>query len=212
MAKEVPTHYSLNTLCSVSETIRKKVLAEKKIKVDENDVRQIVDDLCNYIELINSLEKEATIINGYPLSEIEIIEELSSLVQPASIRMDVSTYLTSELLVETVPLMQETEFKKSTWEELQSRFRNIFKKDSVSNRLSISDLRKQFNLMDVIDKVACPVIDPITNEVTYRTRYIGEAFVPYLVNIDLSAFYTRSYWTAPLSEIFDDFWAKRRFN
>lgn len=194
-------------------TLETKIENERKISANKQDVSYVVAKICMYLNAFNSLKAESTTIDGYDLKDIEVLNELSDFVFPDSIRFDISTYLTTELAVRSAK-NEEFKFDKLEWEETMAKFRNFFKKDSTSDRTSLADLRKQYNLSDIMNRVACP-FDVKNGKVTakdFKVRYVNEAFMPIFISTDLSLWFNSYYFNAFASDVIKDMMAKKKFN
>lgn len=187
-----------------------KVKSDKKINLGNNtdkEVASIVEELLEYVDLFNSLDSEATALDGYSLTDLTIINEFAQFIQPASIRFNISTYLTQELKAN---VDSNFKFNKLAFEECQSKFRNLFKKDAVTDRTSVSDLRKHVNLTDIIDKVAYPCIQK-QDSYMFVSRYLNEAYIPYFISLDLSLLFKEGYYNSNSRMMIKDYLSNYRF-
>lgn len=211
MTNESTMHLSLQGLGLV-DVIVKKIDNEKRISKAER-ADEVVAKLCDYIDAFNSLPAESMTIDGYRLDEIEVIKEFAEFIFPDSVRMDISTYTTKDLTVRGVR-KQGFHFDKQEFENLQSKFRNYFKKDSVSERVTVASMRKQYNLTDIIPRVACPygIKGKEVAAKNFKVRYLGEAFMPVFIDVNLDNFYHDFYFNALAIECVDDFMAKYKYN
>jgi hypothetical protein len=195
----------------IQKDLLSKIRSEKKVRVLDPEVapNNVVDDLMHDIVAINSLDPDATNINGYDLKDLYIINELKDLINPGAVRLDASNYGTINLIVKP-ETKKDYAFSLLKFEEAQTKFRSYFKKDTSSDRTCVADLVKSVSLMDVIDKCAMPTV--IEDKVVYRIRYIQNIYLPLPLSMDLSSLCKSYYWNATVPELVDDYFAKLRFN
>lgn len=198
----------------VKEAIKARAMSQKKISKFNDGIEKII----NLIDYVNNCmrEEDVEIWSGHSVDEVLIPREFADFVYPASIRYNSADRRTADLIVR-----KPTEVKREgsedkvnvTLEEKPSyadylnacdAFRGNFKRDAVSDMVSIGSLRRHLNLSDVISKVA------IDKGEGYLVSYYAGCYVPIPIK-DISALFENRYLNDDAQSVLKDYIAEMRF-
>lgn len=181
-----------------SEIINKltaRANAQKKIRVSDDDVKEVLEGIFTYIQYFNSLDEYQTMVFNRPMSEINIVKELSHFINPASVRIDSSDKGWRDLLLRDKELAGKTKLNLHEFYDYQMRFRGFFKRNFSDDLVNLSELRKHVNLVDVLSKVS-------TNN---KVWYNGNAYIPIKVSDDVFRMDRNIHFTVDADDVISDF-------
>jgi hypothetical protein len=173
-----------------------KVIANARIRVQDKDVPSNVNMIFNYIRYFNSLPEDTTMINGHSLSEWKILNEFKDFILPNSVRYESGnrTY---------IDLMVRDDFKLELpnlnhYNDLLSKFRNFFKKDTNENYVDLASLRINRSFEEVRHLISAKG----------AVRYMDNPYIPIAVNDGVRCLFSSHYFNSDDKQIVEDFVAK----
>lgn len=173
----------------------KRADAQKKIRVEIKELREVLEGIFKYIQYFNSLDEYQVMVFNRPMSEINIIKELSHFINPASVRIDSSDKGWKDLLLRDDKLAGESELSLHEFYDYQMRFRGFFKRNFNDDVVSLSELRRHVNLVDILPKVS-------TNN---KVWYTGNAYIPVKVSDDVFKLDRNIHFTVDAIDVVSDF-------
>lgn len=150
-----------------------RAFAQKKIRLDKaSDIKPVVDELFRYVEYFNSVDEYTTLIFDKPISDIIIIKELSHFIIPASVRIDSADKGWKDLLLRCEKPAESEKLSLNRFYDLQMQFRGFFKRGMFEDNMSLAELKKHYNLVDMLPLAS------IGGKVWYK----GNPFMPIMLN------------------------------
>ena len=172
-----------------------KVPAHGK-ETPEEVAKKPVTDIFKAINIINSLEERAVMINGIYLSDIFVIDEFKDFIMPAAVKFDPSDLNSVNLLPKQV---SNDTFDYEEFINAQLRLRSWFRSDVKSGTTSISELRKVISLYDAFPS-ACFTVDA-----NIMCRAEDKPYVPIKLLDHLSHMYRKSFFNTSVEEMLNDY-------
>lgn len=199
MIKEVANKFSEMLISQIHST--KKIRTNDK----ENEVENTVHDLLKYVQYFNSKEEFDTWFLDRHVDDIKIIQELSSLIYPAAVRLNASDLRCANLLErKNLKVQDEEKLSYSEFIRLQNNFRRFFKSDISERTVTLGSLRSVKNFSEVLPHIT---IQPenVGGAKVLRVHYQNEAFIPIPVTNRVSVFFEKEYWNATAATVVEHF-------
>lgn len=190
-----------------SEMLISQIHSTKKIRTVGNEVEDTVNDLMVYLQYFNSKKEFDTWFLDRHMDDIKIIQELSSLVYPAAVRLNASDLRCKDLLDRTNLKVKEETEKKLSYEEfirLQNNFRRFFKSDISERTVTLGSLRTVKNFSEVLPHITLQP-ENVGGTKVLKVHYQNEAFIPIPVTNRVSAFFEKEYWNATAATVIEHF-------
>lgn len=142
----------------LEETIKnllvKRTAACKKIRVPENRIEEVVNNLFNYVIYFNSLPEYTDRVLNKDLSEVYILSELQEFILPESVRWDPMDRRTRDLLIRSTFNGNVDSLNYSDFMDNQAIWRGFFKKDCKENLVTLDSLKKPCSFSEIVEKSA----------------------------------------------------------
>jgi hypothetical protein len=139
--------------------------AEAQKRVSKYD-RTSLEIICNFINYVNSLDEDTLRVFDRDFDDIVIPTELKDLVLPKSVRLIPGDRRTEDILlrpeINSKPCASYAEYMNAV-----DQFRGYFKKDSKSDMVTLSSLRVDVSLVEVLDRICSDDKAKVTNQGVY---------------------------------------------
>lgn len=139
--------------------------AEAQKRVSKYDMTSL-NVICNFINYVNSLDEDTLRVFDRDFDDIVIPTELKDLVLPKSVRV-----IPGDRRTEDVLLRPETKSAVCTsyaeYINAVDQFRGYFKRDSKSDMTTLSSLRVDVSLVEILDRICLDDRARVTNQGTY---------------------------------------------
>jgi len=183
-----------------------RAVACSKIRVSEEEVKIVVNSLFTYISYFNSLGAHDTRALDRDLEDVEIIDELSGFITPASIRDTISDLNSTDILVRTsFEPIDKVVISYDHFMTQQITFRGYFKKDIKESMSKLASLKSD----DIIANLSSRFVVEINGEL--RGRYVSNPYIPILVDSRYAFLKRPEYFNATADEILSDYLAPITF-
>lgn len=138
----------------------------KTINCSYNNPDYVIGEILDYIEYFNTIGEFDVKALDVELNQINVPSELAWLVTERLVRLDPSNYWTKQILIYDVEKQHDKSLAE--WNLLCNHFRRFYKRDAVSDMVTLDSLKKSVSIADVLPRVCC------NNKVAYQDK----AFVP----------------------------------
>lgn len=112
--------------------------------------------LFEYLAIFNRCHEKQTRVLGVPMDSIQVINELSPFIDPSAVKFDVGNLASKNLLGDRDEFYHLEEcdgYSVYEFTQLQMKFRGNFRKDMTDNTSTLSSLRSEINLWDIISRI-----------------------------------------------------------
>lgn len=127
-----------------------RTLATARRRVNESDVKRVLNIILADVNLFNSLAEDESILNGVSIDEIDVPDEFKDVILPNSVRYDTAYRAMSDILHRNPRSVLK--FNINEWKDSCDEFRSFFKLDATTSITKLSDLRVNKSLADVFNQ------------------------------------------------------------
>lgn len=193
----VRDHELISSVC-------KSALAQKKVSNGAGLVDVIVS-LFDYFSYFNTLTPDDTVVSMQSiksLDDIMIPNEFKSFITPTSVKMIAGNRRLPEMLkLQPATHNRVKDYSYYEYVQLVDKFRSYFKKDGTTDVTSLSSLKKEVSLMDVLS-TAC---------ISGCVNYDSEPYYPIFLNDWMEYVIGSSFLQDDADAMIRDYCAKMRF-
>lgn len=205
---------------TIAKAIVERVLVLKKITIrsgsKQQSEREIVENVVNQIldkiDEINSQNEFATMMWDKPMSEVIIANEWKDFILPSAVRLDPTDLKTTNLLVRSEVERNGSISDYFDWINLQTKFRSFFKKDLSDGVTNLSTLRVNKSFFDIIPIISVGDDETESSEDNFvgpnTVRSIDEPFIPVKLMPEVRVFFRDDYFNTNVNWILQDYFSK----
>ena len=158
------------------EQFYQSAFSQKKVSKTVG-MKLIIDELFRYVEYFSLLNQDDTVIkmgsSFKTLDQIPVLNEMKDFIAPASVKL-IAGNRRMPCLIDTAKYASNdkdfySSLEFSRYMELMNTFRGYFKKDISDNTVTLSSIKKELALLDVLS---------IAASVTDNVNYDSDPFYP----------------------------------
>lgn len=200
--KSVVYDGSTNVLPSIDVMVS-KVLVQKKVSCDAKSVENILLQQYNAIRYFNSIDEYTALIFGsIPIEEVKVLKEFADFIVPSAIRFDPTDLRAKNLALKDG--LSEAPMTYIEYVNSCDALRGLFKKDAMSDNVSLKDLKAPVALSSMMHKVS---------NIIGKTRMVNygeQIYYPIRIE-DVSVLWEKRHFNATEENLMNDYLAKFRF-
>lgn len=188
----------------VIAAVCKSAFAQKRVSNGFGLV-EVVVSLFDYFSYFNTLTPDDTVVSMQSiksLDDIYIPSEFKSFITPTSVKMIAGNRRLPEMLKLQPPTHNKVkDYSYYEYVQLVDKFRSYFKKDGSTDVVTLSSLKKEVSLMDVLS-ISC---------ISGCVNYDSEPYYPVFLNDWMECVIGSSFLQDDADTMIRDFCAKMRF-
>lgn len=190
---------------NIRSNLQVSVMAQKKIKVTDKEVKEVTDRLFDYFDYFNSLTEDDTTVfydSVKMLSQVPVPQEFSEFIIPSSVKLMAGNRRLPELLLRNDKTVYNGKsLSYSDYLNVIDTFRGFFKKSGQEGCITLESLKKEVSLSDIISRIQ--VVDSV--------NYDSDPYVPVRVIDSVSVIINAKFLQDNADQMIKDYCAKIRF-